>query len=205
MVGCSCSSVRPARLGVASRDASVWRSGEDVGQLLDVVAGDHRLAAVVLLAQAVDQLGAQDVDLAVQDPPPVGDLGLLLGQLPDQRPSARRPSASRGRGTCPSWASPPVAGLRRRRGQACRRSRPTVPSIDSNGKAELEATVGAGVEAARSAARAAARARARVQRGRRQRQRQPDVQQHLAEPSPGRPSRRRTSPSPARPRAARAS
>ncbi len=59
-------------------------AGEDVGQLRDVVAGDQRVATFVLVPQPVDQLGAQDVDLAVQDPPPVGDLVLLLGQLVDQ-------------------------------------------------------------------------------------------------------------------------
>src|SRR5436190_75834 len=57
--------------------------GEDVGQALDVVAGDEHVAALVLLAQAVDELGAQDVDLAVQDAPLVGDLGLFLGELAD--------------------------------------------------------------------------------------------------------------------------
>ena len=57
---------------------------EDVGQPLHVGAGDDLLAALVLLAQAVDELGAQDVDLAVQDAPPVGDLGLLLGELLDE-------------------------------------------------------------------------------------------------------------------------
>ncbi len=61
--------------------APSWR--EDVGQPLDVLAGDRDLAALVLVAQPVDQLGAQDVDLAVQDAPPVGDLGLLLGELAD--------------------------------------------------------------------------------------------------------------------------
>ena len=59
-------------------------TGEDVGQLLDVRARDHVLAALVLLAQAVDQLGAQDVDLAVQDAALVGDLELFLGELLDE-------------------------------------------------------------------------------------------------------------------------
>ena len=73
---------RPARMSV-----SCWTSAPR----------DHGLAALVLLAQAVDELGAQDVDLAVQDPPLVGDLVLLLGELLDQRPSAPGLSASRGR------------------------------------------------------------------------------------------------------------
>ena len=42
------------------------------------------LALLVLLAQPVHQLGAQDVDLAVQDPALVGDLLLLLRELLDQ-------------------------------------------------------------------------------------------------------------------------
>ncbi len=57
--------------------------GEDVGQPLDVLAGDRDLAALVLVPQAVDELRAKDVDLAVQDAPLVGDLGLLLGELAD--------------------------------------------------------------------------------------------------------------------------
>src|SRR3712207_5099195 len=40
-------------------------AGEDVGQPLHVGAGDHVLPALVLLAQPVDELGAEDVDLAV--------------------------------------------------------------------------------------------------------------------------------------------
>ena len=59
----------PARISVS------WR---------DVVAGDQRVAAFPFLAQPVDQLGAEDVDLAVQDAPPVGDLVLLFGQVVDQ-------------------------------------------------------------------------------------------------------------------------
>src|SRR5438270_13615677 len=55
--------------------------GEDVGELLHVVACDLDVAALVLVAQAVDELGSQDVDLSVQDAPPVRDLGLLVGQL----------------------------------------------------------------------------------------------------------------------------
>ena len=44
-----------------------------------VISASPPLLALGL--QAVDQLGAQDVDLAVQQPAPVGDLALLLGQL----------------------------------------------------------------------------------------------------------------------------
>src|SRR3954453_17627193 len=60
-------------LRVAGRPA-----GEDVGELLDVVARDDLLAALVLLAQTVDELGAQDVDLAVEDPALVRDVAFLL-------------------------------------------------------------------------------------------------------------------------------
>src|ERR1700693_2676595 len=55
--------------------------GKDVRELLHVIARDQDLPALVLLAQAVDQLGAQDVDLPVQDAPLIGDLGLFLCQL----------------------------------------------------------------------------------------------------------------------------
>jgi hypothetical protein len=55
--------------------------GEDVRELLDVIAGDGDVAVLVLLAQAGHQLGAQDVYLPVQDAPFVGDLHLLLGEL----------------------------------------------------------------------------------------------------------------------------
>src|SRR3954453_5853890 len=43
-------------------------TGENVGQTLDVGTGDDFLAAFMLLAEAVDQLSTQDVDLAVEDP-----------------------------------------------------------------------------------------------------------------------------------------
>src|SRR4051794_26746114 len=43
--------------------------GEDVRELLDVIARDDLLAALVLLAQPVDELRAEDVDLAVEDAP----------------------------------------------------------------------------------------------------------------------------------------
>jgi len=38
----------------------------------------------VLLTQAIDQLGAQDVDLAVQDAPTVRHLLLLVSELLDE-------------------------------------------------------------------------------------------------------------------------
>src|SRR5204863_132171 len=43
---------------------------EDVRETLDVGAGDDVLPTFVLLAQPVDQLGAQDVDLPVEDATP---------------------------------------------------------------------------------------------------------------------------------------
>jgi hypothetical protein len=43
-------------------------AGQDVGELLHVGSADDRLALLVLLPKPVDQLGAQDVDLAVEDP-----------------------------------------------------------------------------------------------------------------------------------------
>src|SRR4051812_48344479 len=58
--------------------------GEDVGELLDVVARDDFLAPLVLLAQTVDELGAEDVDLAVEDAALVGDVDFLLRELLDQ-------------------------------------------------------------------------------------------------------------------------
>src|SRR3954464_3950347 len=59
-------------------------AGEDVGESLDVGAADHGLAFLALTAQPVDELGAKDVDLAVQDASLVRHLLLLLGQLADQ-------------------------------------------------------------------------------------------------------------------------
>src|SRR5205809_594350 len=57
---------------------------EDVGPALDVIVGDDVLARLDLLAQAVDELRPEDVDLPVQDAPLVGDRRLLLGELVDQ-------------------------------------------------------------------------------------------------------------------------
>ena len=62
----------------------VDETGEYVGELLDVVAGDQRIALRMLVAQAADQLGAQDVDLAVEDPPAVRHLLLLVSELLDE-------------------------------------------------------------------------------------------------------------------------
>src|SRR3954471_8540559 len=70
-----------ALLDVAFGDAL---AREDVRELLDVGAGEHGLALLVLLAQPVDELGAENVDLAVQDAAVVGDLLLLLSQLLDE-------------------------------------------------------------------------------------------------------------------------
>ena len=69
-------SLRP-QAAVVLRRAVLRLAGQDLGQLRDVVPGDQRLAAFALVAQPVDQLGAQDVDLAVQDAALVGDLVLL--------------------------------------------------------------------------------------------------------------------------------
>src|ERR687898_9804 len=55
--------------------------GENVRELLDVGAGDHSLALLTPLAQTVDKLGPQDVDLPVQDAPRVGHLLLFLREL----------------------------------------------------------------------------------------------------------------------------
>jgi hypothetical protein len=41
----------------------------------------------VLLAQPVDELGTEDVDLAVEDATAVGDLDLVIGQLLDPKVS----------------------------------------------------------------------------------------------------------------------
>src|SRR6478735_3877146 len=59
-------------------------TGENVGQALDVGTGDDFLAAFMLLAEAIDQLSTQDVDLAVEDPPTVGHLLLLVSELLDE-------------------------------------------------------------------------------------------------------------------------
>ena len=71
--------IAPATQTVADRAPR-----EDVGQPLDVGARDDLLATLMALAEAVDQLGPQDVDLAVQDATAVGDVDLLLGELLDE-------------------------------------------------------------------------------------------------------------------------
>ena len=57
-------------------------AGEDRCELVDVDLVEHALPPG--LTQPRLQLGAEQVDLAVQDPPPVRDLQLLLGQVVDQ-------------------------------------------------------------------------------------------------------------------------
>src|SRR4051794_20869814 len=66
--------------------AGLWHAlaGEDVRERLHVRAADHGLALLALAAQAVHELRAEDVDLAVQDAPLIRHLLLLLGQLRDQ-------------------------------------------------------------------------------------------------------------------------
>src|SRR5271166_170455 len=119
----------PASVSLAAGLGRALR--EDVRELLDVLPGDHYLSALVLVAQAVDELGTQDVDLAVQNAPPVGDLGLLLGQLADdifefeirQRTKVGERVVHRGlfssRGLAPDCT-----------GRNCRRRRPEGTSID---------------------------------------------------------------------------
>jgi hypothetical protein len=46
-------------------------TGEDLAQALDVVTPDQGLAVGRVITKAVDQLSAQDVDLAVEDAPAV--------------------------------------------------------------------------------------------------------------------------------------
>src|SRR5919202_2821113 len=71
----------PSRLFLAARRDLARQDG---GEPLHVGPADDLLPALVLAAQPVDQLGAQDVDLAVEYPAAVGDVELLLGQLLDQ-------------------------------------------------------------------------------------------------------------------------
>ena len=72
-----------ARLDVVVAAAS-RTTGEDVGQTLDVGAGDDIFAVFVPLAEAVDEFGTQDVDLAVEDPPTLGHLLLFISELLDE-------------------------------------------------------------------------------------------------------------------------
>ena len=57
---------------------------EDLRELLDVTRGEVLGCLPVAVMQARDDLGAQKVDLAVQDAPPEGDLALGLRALVDQ-------------------------------------------------------------------------------------------------------------------------
>src|SRR3954468_7908075 len=59
-------------------------AGQDVGEALDVGAGDDLLAAFVPLAQPIHALGTEDVDLPVQDAAAVGHLLLLVRELLDE-------------------------------------------------------------------------------------------------------------------------
>src|ERR671935_1462803 len=62
-----------------------WRrslAGEDRGQAVHVHLLEHALAP--RLPQSRLELGPEEIDLAVQDPPPVRDLLLLLRELVDQ-------------------------------------------------------------------------------------------------------------------------
>ena len=73
--------------------------GEDLGQPVDVDLVEH--AAATRRLQARDELRAQDVDLPVQDAALVADLPLLLLQVADHAPSARRRTASRNQEAVP--------------------------------------------------------------------------------------------------------
>ncbi len=57
--------------------------GEDLRELVDVARGEVLGCLPVALAQARDDLGAQQVDLAVQDAALEGDLALALAELVD--------------------------------------------------------------------------------------------------------------------------
>src|SRR6266508_2429624 len=59
-------------------------AAEDLAEALDVVALDQRLALGPVLSKPVDELRTEDVDLPVQDPPPVRDILLLGCQAVDQ-------------------------------------------------------------------------------------------------------------------------
>src|SRR5262245_59393728 len=59
-------------------------AGENLREATDVVALDHRLTFLAPVLEPVDELGTQDVDLAMQDAALVGDLLLLRGQALDQ-------------------------------------------------------------------------------------------------------------------------
>src|SRR5580765_6663490 len=69
-------SVEPLELGRQLERRAAMR--EDLRELLDVARGEVLGCFPVAVAQARDDLGAQQVDLAVQDAPPEGDLALAL-------------------------------------------------------------------------------------------------------------------------------
>jgi hypothetical protein len=55
-------------------------SAKDVGECRDVTVFHQSRPRAVFLAETPDDLGAEDVDLAVQEPPAFGYLALLGGQ-----------------------------------------------------------------------------------------------------------------------------
>src|SRR3954451_8123304 len=88
-----CRSSRPPGSGSRTRGSRrgsrvlFWRrrlGGEDVRQALEVGAEGRALTILDRALEARDELRAQDVDLAVQDPAAVRELVLLLLQLGDQ-------------------------------------------------------------------------------------------------------------------------
>ena len=90
---------------------------EDLRELLDVARGEVLGLLPVAIAQARDDLGAQQVDLPVQDAAPEGDLALALralvnalaqlvvGQVPGVAGIVARPAADRRR---PAPSAPPA-------------------------------------------------------------------------------------------------
>src|SRR3954451_21285000 len=82
------SSSRPPDSGNRTRGSTCssrrWRGlpRQDVGERVDVHVLEHALAARLL--EADDELRAEDVDLAVEDPPPVRAVLLLARQLVDE-------------------------------------------------------------------------------------------------------------------------
>src|SRR3954451_11199772 len=71
--------VAPSRLRSCRRRRL---AGQDLGQPVDVDLVEH--AAAARLLEARDEIGAQDVDLAVQEPALIADLPLLLLELSDE-------------------------------------------------------------------------------------------------------------------------
>ena len=141
----------------------------------------------MLVAQAVDQLGAQDVDLAVQDAPLVGDLGLLLGQLADESLSSTSVSEPRSGNVSSIVGSSPLADLRRARAGGDASTAGRSAEYSPKGKAELETRAG------RRSAELPSPERTYSARGD-ERQREADVQQHLAERFAGRTIAKKSEP-----------